>query len=345
LATVRDVSDNRGGVAIRRSSAEPNTYRSRLETVHDFTPEDLGYGEQAPARTWAYTIDGSLTAEDGQTLGYTWTGVIDNWRMTAFVSFGDGHGVWEKGSGPLPFSGRNHTSARQWVKPLAPDQLMPTIRELKERDFRLAPEGPGFPRALRATPDQTLAHGLDLGPALNTSGTGLAWVAIQPGATIPRSRPRSASDRPIATIVQTTNLGITVKDSPQNTLVFVTRLDMGDPVPAADVSIVRLDNSVAWSGRTNADGTPSHPLCSSAIPGVPGSCASSSPPRKTATWRTSGATGTRGSNRSCSGTGTTSARRSRCYAERSLVTGVCTSWARRSMSKRSSAATRRAAFS
>ena len=35
-----------------------------------------------------------------------------------------------------------------------------------------------------------------------------------------------------------------VKDSPQNTLVFVTRLDTGAPVAGANVSIVRLDNSV-----------------------------------------------------------------------------------------------------
>lgn len=254
LTAVRDISDGGAGVGVSRSSTPPDTYRSRLDSVMDFTPADLGYGEQAPARTWAYTVDGSLTSIDGQTLGYAWTGVIENWRTTAFVSFGDGHGVWEKGSGPLPFSGRNHTSARQWVQPLTPDRLMPTIVELQRSYFRLAPAGPGTPRTLRATPDQILAHGLNLGSALNAAGTGLSWAAIQPGETIPRSRSRYADDRPIATIVQTTNLGITVKDSPQNTLVFVTRLDNGDPVAAADVSIVRLDNSVAWSGRTNADG-------------------------------------------------------------------------------------------
>src|SRR5262249_17444857 len=60
--------------------------------------------------------------------------------------------------------------------------------------------------------------------------------------------------RPTATIVQVTNLGITVKDSPQNTLVFVTRLDTGAPVSNAAVSIIRTDNSTAWSGTTGADG-------------------------------------------------------------------------------------------
>jgi hypothetical protein len=54
--------------------------------------------------------------------------------------------------------------------------------------------------------------------------------------------------------VQVTNLGITVKDSPQNTLIFVTRLDTGAPVQGAAVSIVRLDNRVHWRGMTGADG-------------------------------------------------------------------------------------------
>src|SRR5262249_8073090 len=97
--------------------------------------------------------------------------------------------------------------------------------------------------------------GLNLTSALGSSAAGLVWAAVQPGATIRRARPFGDSvAKPIATVVQVTNLGITVKDSPQNSLVFVTRLDNGMPVGGADVSIVRLDNSVAWSGRTNADG-------------------------------------------------------------------------------------------
>ena len=37
----------------------------------------------------------SLTAVDGQTLGYAWSGTVANWHQRAFTSFGDGHGVWE----------------------------------------------------------------------------------------------------------------------------------------------------------------------------------------------------------------------------------------------------------
>ena len=65
---------------------------------------------------------------------------------------------------------------------------------------------------------------------------------------------RRTAQKTRATVVQVTNLGLTVKDSPQNTLVFVTRLDDAAPVEGARVSIVTLDNKVAWTGSTNADG-------------------------------------------------------------------------------------------
>ena len=82
--------------------------------------------------------------------------------------------------------------------------------------------------------------------------TGLVWAAIREGEPIDRAAFRRARLR--SSMIQVTNLGITVKDSPYNTLIFVTRLDNGAPVPAARVSIVRLDNQVHWTGTTGADG-------------------------------------------------------------------------------------------
>jgi uncharacterized protein YfaS (alpha-2-macroglobulin family) len=73
------------------------------------------------------------------------------------------------------------------------------------------------------------------------------WTAVQEGQAIPQSRRAAGNDdkpQTRASIVQVTNLGITVKDSPQNTIVFVTRLDNGSPVEGANVSIIGLDNKV-----------------------------------------------------------------------------------------------------
>lgn len=253
-AAIRDITDRAQETAVRPLPTPRETYRSREEFVSAFTPEDLGFDRQAPARTWAYTLDAGLTAVDGQTLGYTWTGIVENWNERAFASFGDGHGVWETGGGQLPFFARNFTETRQWVEPIAPGNLMPTILSLQGHEFRQSPAGPGVRRRLGVAPNRIQSHGLDLTTALKPSGTGLVWAAVQPGQPIARSRAYVNETRPIASVVQVTNLGVTVKDSPQNTLVFVTRLDNGEPVGNADVSIVRLDNSTAWNGRTSADG-------------------------------------------------------------------------------------------
>jgi len=261
-ATVRDVTNPAQESAVRPLSVPRNTFRTPQETVRAFTFEDLGFDRQTPARTWAVTIDGGLSALDGQTLGYSWTGIVENWHDRAFASFGDGHGVWETGGGALPFHSRNFTDVRQWAQALAPNQLMPTILQLAEVHFRAAPSGAGTRRTLAVTADQIQSHGLNLATALKPSGTGLVWAGVQPGAPIARARllrdredeDKDDGKKPVATLVQVTNLGITVKDSPQNTLVLVTRLDTGAPVGGADVSIIRLDNSVAWSGRTSDEG-------------------------------------------------------------------------------------------
>ena len=76
-----------------------------------FTLEDLGYDAQKPASKYALRLEPTLQAIDGQTLGYPWIGVVENWHATAFTSFGDGHGVWESTGGTvLPFYARNFTT-------------------------------------------------------------------------------------------------------------------------------------------------------------------------------------------------------------------------------------------
>ena len=78
-----------------------------MKRRRSLTIEDLGFERQPPSRTYAVTIDSSLQAADGQRLGYGWTGIVENWHERAFTSFGDGHGMWERGGGPLPSYARN----------------------------------------------------------------------------------------------------------------------------------------------------------------------------------------------------------------------------------------------
>ena len=217
-----------------------------------YTLEDLGFDRQKPASTYAVRLDPALKALDGQSLGYPWTAVIENWHERAFTSFGDGHGVWESSGGPvLPFYARNFTSLRQWIAPIPPSDLMPTLVDLQKKNFSTTPGTDPASRKLTPKPDTIQSHGLDLSQAL-TGGRGFVWAAVEEGKPIARAH--TYGERTRATVVQVTNLGLTVKDSPQNTLVFVTRLDTAAPVEGAKVSIVTLENTVAWTGTTNADG-------------------------------------------------------------------------------------------
>jgi uncharacterized protein YfaS (alpha-2-macroglobulin family) len=257
-----DITTPSRSVPAPRARAVERQTEMRNDFSSAFSLEDAGFQRQPPARTYAVTVASALQSVDGQTLGYTWAGTVENWHERAFTSFGDGHGVWEKSAGPqLPFYARNFQSVRQWAQALGPDELMPTIRRLQEPGgqrsgprFSEAPASAATSRALNVTPDRIQSHGLDLSAALNQQGSGLVWTSVEEGDPIPRSERADEEQRTRASIVQVTNLGISVKDSPQNTLVFVTRLDNGAPVSAARVSIVDRDNKSVWSGTTTADG-------------------------------------------------------------------------------------------
>ena len=217
-----------------------------------FSLDELGYSLH-PAHTYAVRIDPTLGSEDAQTLGYTWMAVVEYWHKAAFISFGDGHGVWESSGGPtLPFYARNFKNVTQWMTPLTADQLVPSIVELQKENFRKVPDKPGVERKLAPQADVLQSYGLNLKSALSNIGNGIVWAVIKPGDEIAKSK-RYTEDV-AGTIVQVTNLGISVKDSPQNTLVLVSRLDTAAPVAGAKVSIRTMDNKVFWTGTTDANG-------------------------------------------------------------------------------------------
>jgi uncharacterized protein YfaS (alpha-2-macroglobulin family) len=249
-----DVTDPKSPVRVQ-PARQPDAAAHGADAVSAITLEEAGFNPQPPARTYAIAIDETLRATDGQTLGYTWLGIVENWHERPFTSFGDGHGVWETGGGTLlPFYARNFRDVAQWAVPLAPADLMPRLAALHASRFQAVPPGDGLHRPLAVAPDQIQSFGLDVATALSSRPTGLVWAGIREGRPIPRARPYNDGSRTRSTIVQVTNLGITVKDSPQRTLALVTRLDTGDPVPEARVWMVDRENRRVWEGTTNGDG-------------------------------------------------------------------------------------------
>ena len=258
-----DVTGSGQATPVTKAAAPKPRPDFEPDETEAFSLEDAGFERQPPARTFSITIDGSLRSADGQTLGYTWAGSVENWHDRAFTSFGDGHGVWERSGGMLlPFYARNMRTITQWSQRVIPPDLMPTIlrmqgdgEERRGPPFSEAPPSSPQPRQLPVTPDRIQSHGIDLAPALG-NGPGLVWAAIREGDPIEHAARAGDEDeaRIRSTLVQVTNLGLSVKDSPQNTLVFVTRLDTGSAVGGAKVSILNRANETVWSGTTNGDG-------------------------------------------------------------------------------------------
>jgi uncharacterized protein YfaS (alpha-2-macroglobulin family) len=246
--TVTEITDP-AREAVVPQNPQSDTYQYEAS---DFSFDSLGYSLQ-PARRYHVQVAPHLTSNDGQTLGYTWTGTIENWHRSAFISFGDGQGVWETSGGPvLPFHARNLRSVKQWLAPLSLEQLMPSLVNLRNNGFRTAPKATPETRRLNVVADKIQSFGVDITPAVGDDNRGLLWAAMQASEAIPRARIDDPSIR--ATIVQATNLGISVKDSPLNTLILVTRLDDGQPVAGANVSVRTVDNKVVWTGVTNERG-------------------------------------------------------------------------------------------
>lgn len=220
----------------------------------EYSLDDLGY-TVLPAHKYRIRIDPALESSDGQQLGYTWLTTVSFGRKSSFVSFGGGHGVWESSGGSvLPFHARNVRNVRQWLAPLTIEELMPAVMKLKESENKATPSQQPAARKLAPVADKIQSYGVDVKPLLGAAGTGFVWAAIEQGESIPMSKP-AYEDNPVrATLVQVTNLGISVKDSPLNTVVLVTRLSDGTPVAGAKVSIRKTDNSIFWTGMTDANG-------------------------------------------------------------------------------------------
>jgi uncharacterized protein YfaS (alpha-2-macroglobulin family) len=219
---------------------------------------EVGFDPQPPARTWRYRVDADLQSIDGQTLGYPRVEIVEHIHAQPYV--GIGGSVWEPtGGSAIPIDARNVTAATVWSAPVSAMEIMPLLLRMQRVDARIqAPLPPtaGERRTWSAvTPDVTESRGEELRGLLSPQATGLAWVGVAPGAVLPGSAatdPNGNTAR--SNLVQVTNLGISVKDSSQSTLIFVTRLDNGAPVAEARVTLIDRANAVRWRGATDRNG-------------------------------------------------------------------------------------------
>ncbi|MBA3949391.1 MAG: Ig-like domain-containing protein, partial [Acidobacteria bacterium] len=91
VAKALSVADITSATAPVKPASAP-AERDEADATPAVTLEDAGFAAQPAARRYAVTLAPSLQSADGQTLGYAWMGVVENWHAGAFTSFGDGHG-------------------------------------------------------------------------------------------------------------------------------------------------------------------------------------------------------------------------------------------------------------
>ena len=288
--------------------------------------EDAGFTLR-PARSYRVTVDRAARSVDGQTLGYTWVGPLENWHRSAFTSFGAGHGVWESRAARCCRSMRATCAPpRAGWRRSASDELMPTLRRLAGARPSASPRTGPAPRSRSGSaPDRLSRCGLDLKRVLSPAGTGLVWAALQDGPPIARALPRPTPTAPVEP-----RAGHQPRPQregqPAPTRWCSSRgSTTAQPVAGARVAIRDLDNQVRVVRHHRRAGHRHRRRTSTcATTRTGGGSASSSRPRRTATSPTSASDWHEGIEPWMFGLSYDLDRRSRCCAAACSPTAACT---------------------
>jgi hypothetical protein len=213
-----------------------------------------------PDTEYRVTVSGALRDGFGQALGSDAVFTVRTGSYHPAVYVPGGTGVLESA---LP--ARLQVVAMNWdrvgrkLANVPTDGVVPLLRrQLSEGAFRPGTAG-GVDDVwdLKVTRNVQKRLPLELSPVLGAGNSGL--VCYQLTGLPPRefSGDQWADTtrlRSVSGFVQVTNLGLTGKFSPDNILVWVTRLSDCRPVAGAKVELRRDDNTVAYTGTSDKSG-------------------------------------------------------------------------------------------
>ena len=212
-----------------------------------------------PETAYSGWLDAGLADEFGNTLGRRVDFSFTTGPHPPSVSMTTGYGVLEAYAEPrYPVSVLNADTARFQAARVGRDDLIPLLKNPKLfwPNEKYSPP-PGFftvDKDIRfKTPrNKRTVVPLDLAP-LVPEKFGWLFLQVDPG------RPKEDWERFLKVCIQLTELGISAKFSPENSVVWVTELKTGLPVPDAAVEIRDDGNLSKWRGRTDASGKASAP--------------------------------------------------------------------------------------
>ncbi len=223
---------------------------SRYASVHAL--RDLGYA-LVPGHRYAVRVDASLTAHSGEALRAPWMGVFDVGLPMSSAGLGttDGMAVWEGANGPrVPVLTRSLLDVRSWATAVTPPRLITPPTPVRSR----APVVTAVPTPVDGSEQETL---VDVSSALSAQGTGFVHLWVEPGRDASNTaggivvRPQSFKT---SSLVQVTNIGLSVRGSAGALAILATRLDTGAPIPDAAITVLDAGHEVLWRGRTDTDG-------------------------------------------------------------------------------------------
>ena len=229
--TVRDITAPARERAVARPADRRRPRRSTTPTRRTSkTPATIASRRRGRTRIASIPRCQRSTARRSD---YPWVGIVDNWHERAFTSFGDGHGVWESGGGPLlPFYSRNFRDVTQWLTRAPARRSGAAHRRARERRLQGLAAGRGHGPTTDGDTGRhaVVRHRPQLGAHVGNGSRvgGRAGPASPSRSRIARVKPDERGPSPRSCRSRTS--GSRVKDSPQSTLVFVTRLDNGEPV-------------------------------------------------------------------------------------------------------------------
>lgn len=214
-----------------------------------------------PGRSYTGILRPGLSDRFGQTLRDTVRFRFTTRDMAPVLHMGTGVGVVEA------YAKRHHALAvlnvdrfRVQMASLTPERVIPVLRSLEtgasyggewygesgKADIRpfAAAGRPFYERVFtpKLTRNASKRYPVVLDTVLGASKTGIVLVQAD------------YSDQYRRALLQVTNLGLTAKFSPSQSLVWVTRLKDGAAVEGAAVELRNDSNRVLWSGKTDKSG-------------------------------------------------------------------------------------------
>jgi alpha-2-macroglobulin len=243
---------------IKNVAFDPKAVLPDYGEDYDFFSNDFYHPAVLKPLTYHVAISGALKDKFGQQLGGDYKFDYESADYEPELELKAGIGiVEEKGPHKFPLSATNVDTARLRMLNVDKERIVSIARTDTDRkhsdDFKRNDAVYDFDKEVEITKirNANVPIPIDLDQALKDRKTGILFVYL-----FKENMPFCGNQENLrtSTLVQVTDIGLMVKTSWDNTIVWATRLSTGRPVPGALLTIKDHFNSTVWKGVTDKNG-------------------------------------------------------------------------------------------